>query len=230
MFETKAFGNHRNNLTRDLEPTLHGPYLNEVGAKPHQPTLDLLFERTLRSDPVSFFLHCSDQDTPFMYSINDLYLYFPPPLVVRFFLPILPSISNRRQVGPAIRTILLTLVLTTAPFGDLHSVRELYRSVAQQNGITSDHDIEFKLGLSCESLEWLNIPTGFGSALAHSTGLLSFTQFTFNAPPHFVEQLSKLMVIERSTTNLFAFSVRKLHPTTHQFQPAVMDKSGRQEK
>ncbi|KAK2942861.1 hypothetical protein BLNAU_22222 [Blattamonas nauphoetae] len=33
MFETKAFGNHRNNLTRDLEPTLHGPYLNEVGAK-----------------------------------------------------------------------------------------------------------------------------------------------------------------------------------------------------
>ncbi|KAK2940037.1 Multidrug resistance-associated protein [Blattamonas nauphoetae] len=33
MFETKAFGNHRNNLTRDQEPTLHGPYLNEVGAK-----------------------------------------------------------------------------------------------------------------------------------------------------------------------------------------------------
>ncbi|KAK2947116.1 hypothetical protein BLNAU_17968 [Blattamonas nauphoetae] len=45
MFETKAFGNHRNNLTRDLEPTLHGPYLNEVGAKVCEERLarELLF-------------------------------------------------------------------------------------------------------------------------------------------------------------------------------------------
>ncbi|KAK2955538.1 hypothetical protein BLNAU_9586 [Blattamonas nauphoetae] len=59
-----------------------------------------------------------------------------------------------------------TLLLTTAPFGDLHSVRELYRSVGQSSCHCEDTSTESYAASDCESIEWLNIPTGFDSALA----------------------------------------------------------------
>ncbi|KAK2950559.1 hypothetical protein BLNAU_14553 [Blattamonas nauphoetae] len=56
--------------------------------------------------------------------------------------------------------IMFTLLLTTAPFGDCHSVRELYRSVDQRNS-RQDNSSDLIITNGCKSLEWLNIPTGF---------------------------------------------------------------------
>ncbi|KAK2940324.1 hypothetical protein BLNAU_24769 [Blattamonas nauphoetae] len=148
--------------------------------KPHQPPLDFLFERTLRMNPLDFFLHHSEPDadistsllntslcgfhalcrrgvhfdlmgsdavrcgehpinsfwlffTPHISDTFDLFLYFPPPLVVRFFLPILSSSSNPSFLVEPLRAMMITLLVTTAPFGDCHSLKELYRSVRQLN-------------------------------------------------------------------------------------------------
>ncbi|KAK2955475.1 hypothetical protein BLNAU_9522 [Blattamonas nauphoetae] len=165
--------------------------------KPHQPPLDFLFERTLRMNPLSFFVcfkgpdaissslldsslcgfhalcrrgvhfdlmeteYVNDGDhlvnsywmfsTPYISDTFRLFLHFPPPLVVRFFLPILSSKSAPSSLVDPLKVMLTNLLFTTAPFGDLQT--------------------------SCESLEWLNIPTGFGSALVHSKTHASFDSF-----------------------------------------------------
>ncbi|KAK2940027.1 hypothetical protein BLNAU_25059 [Blattamonas nauphoetae] len=121
----------------------------------------------------SFLLFSS----PLISDTFDLFLYFPPPLVVRFFLPILSSLSNPSFLVEPLRMIVMTLLLVTAPFGDCHSLRELYRSVDQLTGMIEDDSTESEVRVSCESLEWLNIPTGFGSALAHSHSRLFFDPF-----------------------------------------------------
>ncbi|KAK2940136.1 hypothetical protein BLNAU_24950 [Blattamonas nauphoetae] len=51
--------------------------------------------------------------------------------------------------------IVMTLLLVTA------------LATATLTGMIEDDSTESEVRVSCESLEWLNIPTGFGSALAH---------------------------------------------------------------
>ncbi|KAK2945960.1 hypothetical protein BLNAU_19104 [Blattamonas nauphoetae] len=189
--------------------------------KPHQPPLDLLFERTLRMHPLDLVLFCVDPElgrlhprlntslsgfhalcrrgihldlmdaehvmsgnhlinlfsmfrTPLISDTFLLFRYYPPPLVVRFFLPVLSSKPNSSFPIGDLRMILLTLLLNTAPFGDCHSVRELYLFFAQPNSIAFDHSTGSIFTTHVESLEWMNIPTGFGSALAHSNRRMSF--------------------------------------------------------
>ncbi|KAK2959729.1 hypothetical protein BLNAU_5218 [Blattamonas nauphoetae] len=188
--------------------------------KPHQPPLDLLFERTLRTNPLIFFLifrvapidvshtlhntslcgfhalcrrgahiNLLESDyvksvhnvintkwmflTPLIYDTFNLFLFFPPPLVVRFFLPILRWESSHKVLVRSLKMIMMTLLLVTAPFGDCVSLKELFRSVRHHsnilNSINDDNDSDdFGVTLRCECLEWLSIPTGFGSALVHS--------------------------------------------------------------
>ncbi|KAK2948996.1 hypothetical protein BLNAU_16102 [Blattamonas nauphoetae] len=142
--------------------------------KPHQPPLDLLFERTLRTNPLEFFhnSHNADMDLPptllntSLCGTFRLFLFFPPPLVVRFFLPVLSSHVDSSWFVDSWKEMMSSLLLTTAPFGDLHSVRELYRSVGQSSCHCEDTSTESCVTYDCESIEWLNIPTGFDSALA----------------------------------------------------------------
>ncbi|KAK2948504.1 hypothetical protein BLNAU_16573 [Blattamonas nauphoetae] len=164
--------------------------------KPHQPPIDLIFERTLRTRPLEFFIpsshpdydfpptllntslcgfhalcrrgvHLNLMETDFMRRETfNLFLFFPPPLVVRFFLPFLSLNEDYSYFFDPWNEMMSSLLLTTAPFGDLHSVRELYRSVGQSSCHCEDTSTESCVTSDCESIEWLNIPTGFGSALA----------------------------------------------------------------
>ncbi|KAK2963639.1 hypothetical protein BLNAU_1204 [Blattamonas nauphoetae] len=111
--------------------------------------------------------------TPLISLTFDLFLYFPPPLVTRFFVGILSSNSNPSSLTDPLRLILTPLLFTTAPFGDCICVRELYRSVNQRNNDDESSLVGFVTS-HCHALEWLNIPTGFGSALAHSNTRKSF--------------------------------------------------------
>ncbi|KAK2956633.1 hypothetical protein BLNAU_8474 [Blattamonas nauphoetae] len=106
--------------------------------------------------------------TQFISDTFHLFLLFPPSLVVRFFLPILFSESTPSHFIDPLRVILLTLLVVTAPFGDCSSLKELHRSVNQHITNHDDSSQESFITSHCMSLEWLNIPTGFESALAHS--------------------------------------------------------------
>ncbi|KAK2955480.1 hypothetical protein BLNAU_9527 [Blattamonas nauphoetae] len=106
--------------------------------------------------------------TPLISDTFDLFLYFPAPCIVRFFLPILSSPSNPSSLVDPLKVMMAILIHTTAPFGDCFSVRELYRSVGPLNIEREVSSLVSFVTSRCESLEWLNIPTGFGSALAHS--------------------------------------------------------------
>ncbi|KAK2946032.1 hypothetical protein BLNAU_19043 [Blattamonas nauphoetae] len=184
-------------------------------SKPHQPPLDLIFERILRTDPLEFLLPYNDLNivlppfllntglggfhalcrrglhhrlmdsdlvkigqhlnnsfmlfsTHFFSAIHQLFLYFPPPLVVRFFLPaLLSKLAPPYYTGP-LKVILIPLLLITTPFGDCNSVKELYRFAGQTNGDNIINSPESFVAYHCESLQWPNIPPGFGSALACS--------------------------------------------------------------
>ncbi|KAK2944111.1 hypothetical protein BLNAU_20943 [Blattamonas nauphoetae] len=138
--------------------------------------LDVMASELVRSGEHlanSFLLFSS----PLISDTFDLFLYFPPSLVVRFFLPILSSLSNPSFLVEPLRAMATTLFFVTAPFGDCHSLKELCRSVRQLNTIIQDSSPEPIVSAGCESLEWLNIPTGFESALAHSHSRVSFDPF-----------------------------------------------------
>ncbi|KAK2958390.1 hypothetical protein BLNAU_6660 [Blattamonas nauphoetae] len=199
--------------------------------KPKQPPLDLLFERTLRTNPLAFFLpfidpridmahsllntslcgfhalcrrrvHLDLMDTeyvqtgkhlinshrmftsPFISDTFLLFLHFPPPLVVRFFLPFLWLDSSHDFLVDPLRLIMLTLLLFTAPFGDCHSLKELFQSVRHRNNVDHDSSTDVSVTTRCQKLEWLNIPTGFGSALAHSNPRECFDSFEGQVRPH----------------------------------------------
>ncbi|KAK2940133.1 hypothetical protein BLNAU_24959 [Blattamonas nauphoetae] len=198
--------------------------------KPHQPPLDLLFERTLRTDPLAFFLpfvdpqidiahsllntslcgfhalcrrgvHLDLMDTeyvqtgkhvinsywqfisPFISDTFLLFLHFPPPLIVRFFLPFLWLDRSHDVLVDPLRLIIPALLLFTAPFGDCRSLKELFRSVRHGNNVDHDNSTELRVTTRCQNLEWLNIPTGFGSALVHSITRERFGHFEHQIRP-----------------------------------------------
>ncbi|KAK2948348.1 hypothetical protein BLNAU_16694 [Blattamonas nauphoetae] len=84
-----------------------------------------------------------------------------------------------------LRIMLKILLPITAPFGDCHSVKELYRSIDQHNDNSEDSSSDSLFTSQCQSLQWLNIPTGFGSALAHSNIRMSFDPFEDQDRPCF---------------------------------------------
>ncbi|KAK2943936.1 hypothetical protein BLNAU_21139 [Blattamonas nauphoetae] len=205
-----------------MEALRHGSHEDQVlllchtslnPLKPGQPPLDILFERTLRVNPLEFFNYVRKTDmdlpptllntslcgfhalcrrgvhfslmetdtvrdghhlansfwmfsTPLISDTFELFLSFPPTLVVRFILPILTLKTDDSVLVDPLKELMSKLLLTTAPFGDLHSVRELYRSVGQSSCHCEDPSTESFITSDCESIEWLNIPTGFSSALA----------------------------------------------------------------
>ncbi|KAK2943248.1 hypothetical protein BLNAU_21820 [Blattamonas nauphoetae] len=113
----------------------------------------------------------------------DLFLYFPPPLVVRFLLPVLWLDSDYRFAVDRLKVMMITLLLVTAPLGDCHSLKELFRSDRHRHDIhnsSAGSDFTHRF----QSLEWLNIPTGFGSALAHSNPRVSPEPFEGQNQPH----------------------------------------------
>ncbi|KAK2955535.1 hypothetical protein BLNAU_9583 [Blattamonas nauphoetae] len=113
--------------------------------------------------------------TPLISTTFHLFLFYPPPLVTRFFIPILSLKPNHAVRVDPLREIWATLLVFTAPFGDLLSLRELNRSIDQRN--TFDNMLELIFPSYFTSLEWLNIPTGFTSALAHSNAPASIDHF-----------------------------------------------------
>ncbi|KAK2960726.1 hypothetical protein BLNAU_4381 [Blattamonas nauphoetae] len=128
--------------------------------------LDLINSKTVQSEHhlvSSFWLF----NTPLITHTFHLFLYFPPPLVVHFFLPILRASSDLDDLLPALKVMMTTLLFVTAPFGDCRSVKELYRSIQQPNNNKKDSSAESIVAARCESLELLNIPTGFGLPLAN---------------------------------------------------------------
>ncbi|KAK2947523.1 hypothetical protein BLNAU_17543 [Blattamonas nauphoetae] len=182
--------------------------------RPHQPPLDLIFERVLRQLPLSFFAHAGGieiepppsllntalcgfhalcrRGVHFSFLENEfvrkgvllfssirmffthlisntfhLFLYFPPPLVVRFFLPVLWAEHGVEFVVEPLKKVMLTLLIVTAPFGDCRSLKELFQSSRHKNDIDNE-SIDVLNAFRGQSLEWLNIPTGFSSALAYS--------------------------------------------------------------
>ncbi|KAK2951092.1 hypothetical protein BLNAU_13935 [Blattamonas nauphoetae] len=192
--------------------------------KPHQPPLDLLFERTLRTNPLRFFLHskvtysiisssvrntslCGFHAlcrrgihislieseviknrqhflssygmflTPLFTRTFNLFLHFTPPLVVRFFLPILLPQSNCEGIVDGMKVVLSALIHITAPFGDCLSLKELYHSIKPQHNVISDWSPDSDVTSGFQALEWLSIPTGFGSALIHSNPHVYFGPF-----------------------------------------------------
>ncbi|KAK2945980.1 hypothetical protein BLNAU_19124 [Blattamonas nauphoetae] len=189
--------------------------------KPHQPPFDLLFERTLRTHPLDFFLYFADSDlgTPpsllntslcgfhalcrrgvhldlmrtedvrrgdhmtslfwifstfLITDTEELFHYFPPPLVVRFFIPILSLAASHFFIVEPLKVMMTTLIVFTAPFGDCCSLRELHRSVDPWKDTSKHTSHESIVPTHLESLEWLNIPTGFESALTYSMKRESF--------------------------------------------------------
>ncbi|KAK2948989.1 hypothetical protein BLNAU_16095 [Blattamonas nauphoetae] len=195
--------------------------------KPHQPPLDLLFERTLRMNPV-FFIFSDDSSpsidlpptlldtslcgfhaffrrgihlilmgtddviyghhlanlfwmftTPLATDTFELFVSFPPPLVVRFFLPILSLQvdSTYSRYVDILKGMISTLLIFTAPFGDLHSVRELSRYIDDKDTFTLDRMIELVFPSQFECLALLNIPTGFGPILDQSSTDTSLDHF-----------------------------------------------------
>ncbi|KAK2945178.1 hypothetical protein BLNAU_19917 [Blattamonas nauphoetae] len=199
--------------------------------KPHQPPLDLIFERLLRTSPVDLIVLRSVPDfdlppvvmnnslcgfhalcrrgvhidlfesafvqsgrhlpttflmffTPLISHTFLLFHYYPPPLVVRFLLPILSSELHVDLMVDSLKELMTSLLIVTAPFGDCHSLKELFRSVRHKNN-NDDHtstDDDDPTGF--ESLEWLSIPTGFGSALAHSDKHVPFDAFNNQDKQH----------------------------------------------
>ncbi|KAK2956572.1 hypothetical protein BLNAU_8412 [Blattamonas nauphoetae] len=209
---------------------LHHNILNRH--KPHQPPLDLLFERTLRTNPLDFFLVSSKSEFDLLPSLRNtslcafhalcrrgvhldmmeserirsgwhistasfmfktqlisdtfhLFLYFPPPRVVRFFLPILRWGRDRPSDVIALKVMMMTLLLVTAPFGDCISLKELFRSSRHLNSIHHDTNLELGVLPRCKEFEMLSIPTGFGSALACSSKHVSMNHNTTRTQPHF---------------------------------------------
>ncbi|KAK2950592.1 hypothetical protein BLNAU_14484 [Blattamonas nauphoetae] len=197
--------------------------------KPCQPPLDLIFERTLLSFPIAFFLNSTaiilqhmpsllntasiglhalcrrgvhiglfENETiqtghhlnnslelfltPLIFNTFRLFLYYPPPLVVRFFLPILWRKPQINSWVDTLTTIIPALLLATAPFGDCFSLIELFQSTRLPSN-TQLSPIDSDIATCCQTLEWLNIPTGFGSALAHSNTFLSQDSRTSDTPP-----------------------------------------------
>ncbi|KAK2949824.1 hypothetical protein BLNAU_15219 [Blattamonas nauphoetae] len=165
--------------------------------KPHQPPLDLLFERTLRSDPLNFFFSFNEPvdyfspslvntalcgfhalcrrgvhldlmesvilktghnlfntmwmfNTPLISDTFHLFHYFPPPLVIRIFLPILSLATTHSSLVDPLRAMMTTLLFATAPFGDCHSVRELFRSVGWRNDEGGTNSLESIVIPGCE--------------------------------------------------------------------------------
>ncbi|KAK2953883.1 hypothetical protein BLNAU_11143 [Blattamonas nauphoetae] len=135
---------------------------------------------------ISFWMFSS----PLISDTFDLFLYFPPPLVVRFFLPILSSATSLSFLVEPLRAMMTTLFIVTAPFGDCHSLKELFRSVRHRNNVDHEQAVDRGITIRCENLEWLNLPTGFESALAHSN-----TPVAFN---HFQTQLSQRISTDHS--------------------------------
>ncbi|KAK2957753.1 hypothetical protein BLNAU_7187 [Blattamonas nauphoetae] len=199
--------------------------------KPHQPPLDLIFERILRTHPDHFFAMGDGKDavlpntlvntslcgfhalcrrgvhfslmkselvgdeqsllnsvwmlsTPLISDTFQLFLYYPPPLVVRFFLPFLWLDSDCRFMVDRLKTMMTTLLVVTAPFGDCLSLKELFRSVLLQNDQKYLNTSESDIVTRCVSIEWLNIPTGFGSAIVHSNPRVSFDPLEHQNQPH----------------------------------------------
>ncbi|KAK2955499.1 hypothetical protein BLNAU_9546 [Blattamonas nauphoetae] len=133
--------------------------------KPHQLPLDLLFERTLRTRPLDFFISSKKSHFDLPPSLLNTSLHFSS-------LSLFPTAARLKStpsdLADHLKLMMTTLLLTTAPFGDLQSVRELYRSVCQRADESKSSSTEWFVTSHCEALEWLHIPTGFGSALAHS--------------------------------------------------------------
>ncbi|KAK2955429.1 hypothetical protein BLNAU_9657 [Blattamonas nauphoetae] len=79
----------------------------------------------------------------------NLFLCFPPPLVIRFFLPLLWAGSEHDDMVAPLKLMLTTLVLVTAPSGDCLSLKELYRSVRDIPGMK----FEWKVNVGvCEEI------------------------------------------------------------------------------
>ncbi|KAK2950151.1 hypothetical protein BLNAU_14953 [Blattamonas nauphoetae] len=200
--------------------------------KPHQPPLDLIVERAIRTSPLVLFqptnipdlefspslrntalcgfhalcrrgIHIALSDEAYISSgghwmesfwmfsthlISDvlhLFLYYPPPLIVRFFIPVLWTKTPLVDLLDGLKVMLTTLLLITAPFGDCVSLREMYRTVRLRSRFHLNGSVESDIAARCESLEWLSIPTGFRSALAHSNTHLSHipSKNDFGVPP-----------------------------------------------
>ncbi|KAK2959931.1 hypothetical protein BLNAU_5128 [Blattamonas nauphoetae] len=81
--------------------------------------------------------------------------------------------EQRALIRISVRWISSTIV------GDL---KEMFRSVRLQHN-THLSRIEADILTHCMSLEWLNIPTGFGSALAYSNTFLSHDLHNYSSPP-----------------------------------------------
>ncbi|KAK2948349.1 hypothetical protein BLNAU_16695 [Blattamonas nauphoetae] len=152
---------------------------------PLQPPLDLIFERTLRMHPFLFFT-CTRE-------FGDISL----------------SLLNTALCGDSrcvdiLKVVLIPLLIATAPFGDCHSVRELFRSVDQRN-IDEENPPELFVKSHCHALEWLNIPSGFESALAHSNTRKSFDRIEDQDKQHITSDAS-LQLTHHPLTMLDGFS------------------------
>ncbi|KAK2941181.1 hypothetical protein BLNAU_23895 [Blattamonas nauphoetae] len=157
--------------------------------KPHQPPLDLLFERTLRTDPLAFFLPFVDPQIDIAHSLLNTslcgfhalcrrgvhldlmdteYVQTGKHVINSYWQFISPFISDTFLLFLHFPPPTHPLLLFTAPFGDCRSLKELFRSVRHGNNVDHDNSTELRVTTRCQNLEWLNIPTGFGSALVHS--------------------------------------------------------------
>ncbi|KAK2953877.1 hypothetical protein BLNAU_11137 [Blattamonas nauphoetae] len=156
--------------------------------------------------------------TPLIDDTILLFLHFPPPLVVRFFLPTLSSLWNPTSLVALLRVMMTVLLITTAPFGDCHSLKELCRPVRQLKFDGEGSSPESITSTGCECLEWLNIPTGFGSALAHSNTRVAFdhyqTQLRQHIPtarsfeiPHFTPTMLRFLPDEVNITRDTIFKI-----------------------
>ncbi|KAK2940639.1 hypothetical protein BLNAU_24453 [Blattamonas nauphoetae] len=87
--------------------------------------------------------------------------------------------------------MLSTLLVTTAPFGDCHSMRELYRSVLLLNNQKNISKMDTDIANRCLSLEWLNIPTGFGQPTHLSYDSLNHTRISTLMPDFLPRQVNK---------------------------------------
>ncbi|KAK2960725.1 hypothetical protein BLNAU_4380 [Blattamonas nauphoetae] len=145
--------------------------------------LDLIEKEVIRSGQPLLNSHWLF-DTPLIFDTFHLFLYFPPPLVVRFFLPILWLTLDLLQMVEPLKAMISTLLVATAPLGECQRMKELFKSVLHGNNTRMESSQELVITNHCESLELLNIPTGFGSALAHTNTHLNFDHFEHRIKPH----------------------------------------------
>ncbi|KAK2954215.1 hypothetical protein BLNAU_10870 [Blattamonas nauphoetae] len=114
---------------------------------------------------------------------RELYLKFPPPLVVQFFALPICNIHSDGSLWPVFPTFLKIVLPLCAPFGECRSLAMLFRefsTVRHPNAQLDEYDLDV-LQIVLD-LHWPSIPTSFDSpllAIASSINGISLTASDF---------------------------------------------------